>query len=188
MQPTLAEERSQLESCPTQLSATEQKGKWQGGGTFCKREMWHSTRGQVQYHRGDLLASASCLHQLVQDVGQGDHAARHQPLIAHIHPASASTGRAGAGRFWWRISGLPVATAARTPLPAPAPQRQSASYLANHRTCATGWLQSCPAPRAEKHLGCSRRQVKSGDTQVESAGRLQAVRSGKDWPDASCHS
>ena len=33
----------------------------------------------------------SGVHQLVQDVGERDHAAGHQPLAAHVHPAGGGT-------------------------------------------------------------------------------------------------
>lgn len=34
-----------------------------------------------------LVPKPSCIHQLVQDVSESDHAAGHQGLAAHIHPA-----------------------------------------------------------------------------------------------------
>lgn len=98
----------------------------------------------------------SGVHQLVQDVCEGDHPARHQPLIAHIHPAAAvAVGRGGATRVGSssgsrqrrrRLGGSP------TPTPNPA-----ASSCGPRPTCAGGWPQSCPAPRAAWPQGCGGR-------------------------------
>ena len=82
------------------------------------------------------LHSTSCLHQLVQDVGQSDHAARHQPLIAHIHPAAAGPAQVGVNA----ISACWIARWLRWVVGTKEPQQRCNRSAASRCRCA-----ACPS-------------------------------------------
>jgi hypothetical protein len=93
MQPTQRSGREQSSKALASHEPTQRNRQWRDCEASASTSCGTSLNVKGPLGRAAPLTGwpphQSCLHQLVQDVGQCDHAARNQPLVAHIHPAAA---------------------------------------------------------------------------------------------------